>query len=163
MACDGQVKEGIQQMSTDASESCSLVVESKPSALHDVCRRIMQALKPLGYTDDDVFAVHLALEEAFHNAVEHGNKGDASKTIQIEWHIDSKRIEIGVTDQGTGFVPSDVPDPRQGDNLYRPDGRGLLLINAYMDQVTYNERGNRVDMVAGASATRWASGWRMGI
>ncbi|MCP4451193.1 MAG: ATP-binding protein, partial [Planctomycetes bacterium] len=45
-----------------------------------------------------------------------------------------------------GFAPDSVPDPREGDNLYRPDGRGLLLIDAYMDAVEYRAPGNSLFM-----------------
>ena len=52
-----------------------------------------------------------------------------------------------MTDQGNGFDPETVPDPRRGENLYKKEGRGLLLMQSYMDIVEYNERGNHVHMV----------------
>ncbi len=124
----------------------SITVESKPSALDGLCKRILGKLKECQYSDDDLFAVHLAFEEAFLNAVKHGNKMDPTKTVKVEYSIDQNKIEIAITDEGTGFDPSRIPDPRVGDNLYRPDGRGLLLIGAYMDVMEYNETGNRVYM-----------------
>ena len=50
-------------------------------------------------------------------------------------------------DEGDGFDPNDVPDPRCGENLYKIDGRGLFLIRSYMDVVEFNEPGNQVHMV----------------
>lgn len=125
---------------------CSIVVESKPSALDTFCEPVLQKLQENQYTEDDIFAVHLALEEAFHNAVEHGNKGDPSKKVRIDYAVDTHKIEVQITDEGSGFNPDDVPDPRVGENLYRPNGRGLLLISAYMDEVKYNQRGNCVTL-----------------
>jgi serine/threonine-protein kinase RsbW len=52
-----------------------------------------------------------------------------------------------VTDEGDGFDPGAVPDPRYGENLYKPEGRGLFLMRSYMDVVKFNERGNSVCMV----------------
>jgi serine/threonine-protein kinase RsbW len=101
----------------------------------------------LGFTQDDEFAVHLALEEAFLNAVKHGNKMDPHKTVTVECRIDDEKVDLRLTDQGDGFDPRVVPDPREGENLYRPEGRGLLLISSYMHVVEYNERGNGVHMV----------------
>ncbi len=57
------------------------------------------------------------------------------------------KVEISMTDEGRGFDPNAVPDPRYGENLYKAGGRGLLLICSYMDIVEFNERGNRVRMV----------------
>jgi serine/threonine-protein kinase RsbW len=94
-----------------------------------------------------MFAVHLAVEEAFLNAVKHGNKMDPDKKVQIDFLVDCDKVEVSVTDQGEGFKPEGVPDPRVGRNLYKPEGRGLLLINSYMDVVRFNDRGNSVRMI----------------
>jgi serine/threonine-protein kinase RsbW len=94
-----------------------------------------------------MFAVHLALEEAFLNAVKHGNKMDPAKTVVLEYLVDGEKVEIQMLDEGRGFDPCSIPDPRTGENLYRPEGRGLLLMSAYMDVVEYNERGNGLRMV----------------
>jgi serine/threonine-protein kinase RsbW len=127
----------------------SVVVESRPSALEQSCREILSALEAGGFSQDDIFAVHLALEEAFLNAVKHGNRMDPTKTVQIDYAVDPEKVEIRMTDEGPGFDPGRIPDPRVGKNLYRPEGRGLLLIRSYMDTVEYNERGNSLRMVRG--------------
>ena len=134
-------------MASDAPTKCSLVVESKPSALPAVCQRILGVLEEKRYSQGDIFAVHLALEEAFHNAVEHGNKMDPTKTVRISCSVDDNKAEISLQDQGPGFDPDSVPDPRFGKNLLKPSGRGLLLINAYMDVVKFDSQGNSVQMV----------------
>jgi serine/threonine-protein kinase RsbW len=124
-----------------------MVVESKPSAVAVLCKPILCKLEGSGFSKEDVFAVHLALEEAFINAVRHGNKMDPSKKVTIDYSVDLDKVEISMTDQGEGFDPGGVPDPRVGENLYKPQGRGLLLMNSYMDVVKFNERGNCVHMV----------------
>ncbi len=134
-------------MASEAPIQCSIVVESKASALSDPCKQILSGMEEKGFSKDDVFAVHLALEEAFLNAVKHGNKMDPDKTVTIDYTVDHEKVEIGIRDQGTGFNPQSVPDPRIGENLYRPEGRGLLLMNAYMHVFEYNERGNGVRMI----------------
>ena len=111
------------------------------------CERLLSILEERGYTQDDMFAVHLALEEAFLNAVKHGNKMDPAKKVVLEYLVDEEKVEIRMMDEGRGFDPRSIPDPRTGENLYRPEGRGLLLMNAYMDMVEYNEQGNGLRMV----------------
>lgn len=134
-------------MASDAPIQSSLVIESKSSGLREPRERLLSILEEKGYTQDDMFAVHLALEEAFLNAVKHGNKMDPGKKVTLEYSVDQEKVEIRMLDEGEGFNPHGVPDPRVGDNLYRPEGRGLLLMHAYMDVVEYNEQGNGLRMV----------------
>ncbi len=134
-------------MGLETPTNNSVVVESRPSAAAGVYEQILSRLEANGFGQDDVFAVHLALEEAFHNAIKHGNKMDRTRKVTIEYSISPDRAEISLIDQGQGFDPDGVPDPRCGVNLYKPEGRGLLLMCSYMDEVRFNERGNRVYMV----------------
>jgi serine/threonine-protein kinase RsbW len=125
----------------------SIVVNSNPSEVVKVCDEVLSKLEANGFDKDDIFAVHLALEEAFLNAVKHGNKMDPNKKVKIDYSVDSDKIEISLTDEGEGFEPSSVADPRFGEDLYKPGGRGLLLMNSYMDVVKFNEQGNSLYMV----------------
>jgi serine/threonine-protein kinase RsbW len=134
-------------MAADVPVTCSVVVESKPSALGPSCREILSAMEAKGFSPDDIFAVHLAIEEAFLNAVKHGNRMDPRKKVQIDYAVDQEKVEIRMTDEGPGFDPGRIPDPRVGRNLYRPEGRGLLLIRSYMQTVEYSGRGNSMRMV----------------
>ncbi len=129
-------------MMSKTPSTFSVVVGSNPSSVERIYNQILEKMKAYQFSQDDVFAVHLAFEEAFLNAVEHGNKNDPTKTVRIEFMVDSEKVEIQVTDQGNGFYPSQVPDPRVGENLYHLRGRGMLLINAYMDVIEYNDQGN---------------------
>ena len=134
-------------MTSKTPANYSIVVESKPSAIVSVFEQIQSKLVDHHFGKDDIFAVHLTLEEAFLNAVKHGNKMDSTKKIQVDYSIDANKIEISITDQGPGFQPEAIDDPRFGENLFKPGGRGLLLMNSYMDMVKYNEQGNSVSMV----------------
>jgi len=134
-------------MASETPYTCSVVVESTPSSIVGVCKWILAKLKDNDFSEDDIFAVHLALEEAFINAVKHGNKMDPAKEVKIDYSVGLDKVGISMTDQGNGFDPDSVPDPRYGENLYRTEGRGLLLIRSFMDVVEFNERGNSVHMV----------------
>ena len=134
-------------MASEAPINCSIVVDSKSSAVVDVCKEILSKLKEYKFDKDDIFAVHLTLEEAFLNAVKHGNKMDPTKKVKIDYSVNSEKVEITITDEGAGFEPESVDDPRFGEGLYEPGGRGLLLMNSYMDIVKYSEHGSAVYMV----------------
>ncbi len=108
--------------------------------------RILAELERHGYSSDAIFAIKLALEEAMTNAVKHGNRNDPSKSITVRYYVDEHHTVVMVRDEGMGFMPSAVPDPTQTENLERPFGRGLMLMQCYMTRIEFNERGNEVWM-----------------
>jgi len=123
-----------------------VVIPSEPQLLHRVENRILSRLEALNYGERALFGVRLALEEAVINAMKHGNKMDKAKKVAITCSVTDKECVISVEDEGEGFDPSAVPDPTEDSNLELPHGRGLVLMRAYMDEVKYNEKGNRVVM-----------------
>ncbi len=123
------------------------VIPSDLAAAHEAEQSLLAQVACCNYDEAATFAIKLALEEGINNAIKHGNKFDSDKTVEIVYDITPERAIITITDQGEGFNPSTLPDPTADENLERPTGRGVMLIHAYMDQVTYNESGNRVRMV----------------
>jgi serine/threonine-protein kinase RsbW len=91
--------------------------------------------------------LRIALDEAFVNAVKHGNRHDESKRVKISMRIGSEEGTFRFEDEGEGFNVSDLPDPCDEKNLLKDCGRGLLLISQIMDKVTYNKRGNILTMI----------------
>jgi serine/threonine-protein kinase RsbW len=79
----------------------------------------------------------LALHEAAINAIKHGNRLDASKTVTISFQMEPDRLTIRVSDQGEGFEWSQVRDPRDPENLDRTSGRGIFLMRNFVDEVDY--------------------------
>lgn len=110
-------------------------------------RDILKEVERHGYDDDATFAIKLALEEAMTNAVKHGNRNDPSKCVIVRYAVDDRRVVICIRDQGSGFMPSAVPDPTQPDRLMLPSGRGIMLMKAYMDEVEYRHDGTEVYLV----------------
>lgn len=112
-----------------------------------VQKEILDVIKQQDCKREVVFAVHLALAEALVNAVKHGNQNDPDKTVNVEFTIDQDNMVIQIEDQGTGFVPEDLPDPTAPENVGEPNGRGVMLMRAYMTEVHFNDRGNRVTLI----------------
>jgi serine/threonine-protein kinase RsbW len=57
------------------------------------------------------------------------------------------RLWVKITDQGEGFDPNDVPDCTADENLEKECGRGIKLMEAYMDEVRYMDNGRTVEMI----------------
>ena len=111
--------------------------------IQDEIEQLLQARRA---SDQEIFSVRLALEEALVNAIKHGNQMDRSRKVHVCYRFLPDRFEVRITDEGPGFDPSDVPDPTAVENLERPCGRGLMLMRHYMSEVRYNDRGNAVVM-----------------
>ena len=123
-----------------------LTIPSRRDAAAEVIGRVMSEVEESGFVDSDAFAIRLALEEAVSNAMKHGNAGDESKQLTIEYAVSSELFAVDIEDSGCGFDPGHVPDPTLDENLEVPSGRGLMLMRAYMTHVSFNETGNRVSL-----------------
>jgi serine/threonine-protein kinase RsbW len=110
--------------------------------MNPVLDTVTAAMTAEGYSDHDVFAVRLSLEEAVVNALKHGNRGDPAREVRVSWYVEPSFVAATVRDQGEGFDPQRVPDPLAPENQDRPSGRGLLLMRRYMTRVRFNRRGN---------------------
>ena len=125
----------------------SVTVDNTVAAVAAVCRRILDLVRDNGFSRDDIFAVHLSLEEALINAIKHGNHFDPARKVRVSADVGAEQTTITVCDEGAGFDPSVVPDPTADENLEKPSGRGIMLIRAYMDEVEYIDRGQTVRML----------------
>ncbi|MDO5555043.1 MAG: ATP-binding protein [Planctomycetia bacterium] len=111
-----------------------------------VVDRIVSRMEETKWDERDVFAVNLAVVEAINNAIEHGNKCNPSKYFVINYDVTPRHVFVCVRDEGEGFDPDHVPDPRDEDRLDFPSGRGLFLIRHAMDRVSFNTFGNEIYM-----------------
>lgn len=117
--------------------------ESTDAALA-VQQDILSRIEGFHYSARVLFGLKLSMEEAFVNAIKHGNKFNPNGHVNIYAMADEQGIVISVQDEGEGFNPDDVPDPTEGDNLEKASGRGLMLMRSFMNKVIYNDKGNQV-------------------
>lgn len=121
-------------------------IPSDPEEAHKVRDQIENALSAQQFSEQDIFGIKMALEEALVNAIKHGNQMDRAKKVHIAYRVRPERFEVTITDEGPGFDPTDVPDPTAVENLERPCGRGLMLMRHFMTEVSFNREGNTVRM-----------------
>ncbi len=114
----------------------------------------------------------VALHEALTNAILHGNLGLSSelrekdekeyyrlglerrtqepycnRRVYVTARFTLQELTFIIRDEGNGFDPNTLPDPTDPSNLGKVSGRGLLLIQTFMDRVRHNETGNEITMV----------------
>lgn len=128
-------------------EKIEFELPSDLALMNGVLEYLQERVSKLGLIKPDRSNLFVALDEAFVNAVKHGNKNDPTKLLRITADLSASEASFTIEDEGEGFDITQIPDPCDPANLFRTSGRGVLLIYNIMDEVEYNEQGNRVKMV----------------
>lgn len=144
---------------------------------HELIASLVQYLKDgaagMGICDEgERVRTGVALQEALTNACLHGNLEVDSALRELDHgqyyelarermmlqpymqrriHVTARysldSAEFCIRDEGPGFNRDSLPDPTDPTNIDRPCGRGLLLMQTFMDEVIYNAAGNEVTMI----------------
>ena len=120
-----------------AGTSVKLVLPSEVRLIdlvHDAAEKMATFT---GFDEDDALNVGLAVREAVINAMVHGNREDPARRVDVTLTSTEGTLRATIADQGNGFDPAAAPDPREQPNRLRTSGRGLLLIEAFVDEVRY--------------------------
>ncbi len=128
-------------------EKIDLELPSDITLMNSVLEYLLDRVARLGLIKVEQSNLFVALDEAFVNAVKHGNRNDPTKLLRVTAELSAHEAIFTVEDEGDGFDVSAIPDPRDPANLFKSNGRGVLLIYNIMDEVEYSERGNRLKMV----------------
>jgi serine/threonine-protein kinase RsbW len=133
-----------------AETSVKLVLPSE-IRLIDLVHAAAETLAGLvGFDEDEALNVGLAVREAVINAMLHGNRQDPALVVGVTLSTDAQTLTATVTDQGNGFDRDAAPDATAEANRLRDSGRGLLLMKAFVDQLSFRnlpEGGTEVTMV----------------
>lgn len=95
---------------------------------------------------DDEPMLCICLDEAVANAIRHGNQQVFSKVVEVLVGVDQDRWCVAVGDEGEGFDPNNVPDPTTEHGLLAESGRGIRIMNAWLDQLIYYREGRTIVM-----------------
>jgi len=128
-------------------EMIEFELPSDLTLMNGVLDYLLGRVSKLGIVAPERSNLFIALDEAFVNAVKHGNKNDPTKLLRVTAELSPREACFTVEDEGEGFDVGAIPDPCDPANLFKTSGRGVLLIQNIMDEVEYNAQGNRVKMV----------------
>ncbi len=164
------------QMHVQASMTCTefhFCLDSDHGKIEPLVKYLLEPIARFGLCDQTgLIRIGMALREAVVNAVEHGNlEGDSEmrqvdenqyheliaerrtmspycdRRVHIMARVTSEDAAFVIRDEGPGFNPTKIPDPTDPANLERIGGRGLLLIQTFMDEVMHNAIGNQITLI----------------
>ncbi|ABF41986.1 putative anti-sigma regulatory factor, serine/threonine protein kinase [Candidatus Koribacter versatilis Ellin345] len=143
--------EGIENLSAmiPYCSTCqmNIVIPADPEDMKKISAGVVELLNNKRWTQSEIADVQLALDEALINAIRYGCNNDRSKHVQCcVTFDDSGELVVVIKDPGPGFDVKAVPNPLEGEGLFRGSGRGVFLINKLMDTVEYADQGSKVLM-----------------
>jgi serine/threonine-protein kinase RsbW len=119
-------------------EKLELELPSRIESVEMAAVRAEAFAREAGFGEDALSAIDMAVRESVANAVKHGNLLDETKQVEMTFSDMPFGLEIIVRDFGKGFAPEDVPDPTNPENLLKENGRGILFMRAFMDEVEWS-------------------------
>jgi len=133
----------------------NMVVPGRPGAIAGVAEGVTQVLRSKAWAEE---TGHRSGTRAAGGARQRGAprvRRDPSKRVQCCVTHDARgEVVIVIRDPGTGFDVEAVPDPLAGDNVFKPSGRGIYLINHLMDEVHFADEGREIRMRKSARTPR---------
>jgi len=117
-------------------ESCRVetLLDSNLESVERAEEAVLECANRAGFDEDDLHRLSVAVRESMVNAVVHGNRYNANKKVHLSVAVEDGRLTIVVCDEGDGFDASRLPDPLAEENLMRQSGRGILLMQAFVDE-----------------------------
>jgi serine/threonine-protein kinase RsbW len=132
------------------ARTVTLVLDSTLESVDIAEERVLSEAAQAGFDEDQQHHIGMSVRECMVNAVVHGNRYNARKKVTVSISRSAGRLEVIIADEGEGFDMSNLPDPLADENLLRHSGRGLLLMQAFMDEFQirpHQPRGTEVRMV----------------
>ena len=98
--------------------------------------------RKVGFDNQEINKIELAVDEACTNVIEHAYQYDESQDIDIAVKIDYQKLTVIVTDRGRSFRMEEVelPDMKTYLAELRVGGLGIYLMKTLMDEVDYRSQ-----------------------
>jgi serine/threonine-protein kinase RsbW len=111
----------------------------------------------LGFGEDEVMQISMAVREGAVNAVLHGNAYAPDKKVVLSFERTPEDLVITIRDQGKGIDLGGIPNPLAPENLLKTSGRGIFLMRSFMDvvEIRPSQTGTEIKLIKhvhGASA-----------
>jgi serine/threonine-protein kinase RsbW len=122
-----------------APQRVSYRMESTLDSVNKAEEMADQAASQAGFDEDTRGGISMAVREGMINAVLHGNAYDPVKRVNLTFEQTGPELIVTIADEGKGFVPEEVPNPLDPENLLKDSGRGIFLMRTFMDEVRFRK------------------------
>lgn len=126
------------------SENQKLLIPSKTENIVLVEKLVDDVCDLFDIKEDIYGHILVALTEAVNNGLQHGNKANPKKHIEVTFKVKDNKIFFTVKDEGPGFDFNNLPDPTDPKNIEKPTGRGIFLMRHLSDNVIFEDKGTKV-------------------
>jgi serine/threonine-protein kinase RsbW len=125
-----------------------LVIKSRQEDISKVETFVEDILKQNNVSEDSYGNILISVIEGVNNAINHGNKADETKEVELSYHIsdNKKNIIFKIKDEGNGFDYNNLPDPTAPENIENLGGRGVFLMKQLADMVIFENNGAIVEL-----------------
>jgi serine/threonine-protein kinase RsbW len=124
-----------------------LVISSDQNELRKVENLSNRIAKKTSLSEGKSDNLAIVLTELVNNAILHGNKSQPQKKVTIQVSYFDSYVKVSVKDQGNGFDPSGLKDPRDPENIWKESGRGIFLVKNLVDKVEFNPTEEGMEIV----------------
>ncbi len=101
----------------------------------DIAERLtVEVATRIGFQEEELHKLGMAVRESVVNAVVHGNRYNAKKRVHLLISNSPDCVTVTITDEGQGFDLSSLRNPLAEENLLEQSGRGIFLIRAFVDE-----------------------------
>lgn len=118
-------------------------ITQENTAENIVERMVVGLCEKMNIKEEKFGNILLALTEAVDNAIEHGNKNNPNKAVELSYKTSPEGVTFTVCDQGQGFDPNYITDPTLPGSQAE-EGRGLFVMKHLADKVAFEENGKKV-------------------
>jgi serine/threonine-protein kinase RsbW len=109
-------------------------LESRLDSADEAEGLVFHAAREIGFREEDLHKLGMAVRESIVNAVVHGNRYNRRKKVHLSVLSGQDHLSVIIADEGEGFDPACLPDPVAEHNLLQQSGRGIFLIRAFVDR-----------------------------
>ena len=114
-------------------------------SLNKIRKFVSRYAQQAGLSEDGIYAVKLAVDEACSNIIEHGYGGEGRGKIECTCQVQDRGLQVTLRDWGEPFDPDQIrpPDFTKSIQDLELRGAGLHLIRNLMDEVSFDFSGKR--------------------
>jgi len=139
---------GTHRLLEGVRNSTEMTLPNYPHLLPSVALYVVRECQWRGIEDEAALSnISICVDELLTNALLHGNDLDESRSIFVTLAFDQEKAMISVEDQGQGFDHRKVLGEFVDNVDTLPERRGLFIVHYLMDEVFFNDTGNKATMV----------------